>query len=404
MPEVVGKIQSKIELMKHRSIGIVIVAAGRGSRAQTELPKQYCTLLGKTVLTRTLEAVIEMIPSANIVVVIHPDDEELYQKATSQFSDIIKVIGGQTRQQSVRNGLASLEIHEPDYVLVHDAARPFLSRPLIANLKNALDAGSTAVIPALPITDTLKKTNGNRIEATVDRNGLYSVQTPQAFNFKVLLDAHKSTEHANYTDDAAVVEANGHDVHICTGSQQNFKITRPEDFKKAEAQIMMSCADIRVGSGYDVHQFEDGDGPWLCGVKVPHKLALKGHSDADVGLHALTDAILSAIAEGDIGTHFPPSDKQWRGVESSVFLEHASKLVADRGGIISHVTVCLICEEPKVGPHKDAMRTRIAEIINVDVSRVSVQATTTEKLGFTGRSEGIAAQATATVRLPLKDI
>ncbi len=404
MPEVVGKIQSKIELMKHRSIGVVIVAAGRGSRAQTELPKQYCSLLGKSVLTRTLEAVTRTLSSAKVIVVIHPDDNELYRKASKQFNDVTVVTGGDTRQESVLNGLKALETTKPDYVFVHDAARPFLSTLLISNLTDALEIGKTAVIPALPVTDTLKRTRDDTIEATVSRDGLYSVQTPQAFDFQVLTQAHNNAAHANYTDDAAVVEADGHKVHICTGDEKNFKITRPEDFKKAEALIMMAYADVRVGSGYDVHQFEDGDGPWLCGIKVPFNQTLKGHSDADVGLHALTDAILSAVAEGDIGTHFPPSDEQWRGADSSVFIRHAGKLVNDKGGIISHVTVCLICEKPKIGPHKGAMRARIAELLSIDINRVSVQATTTEKLGFTGRGEGIAAQATATVRLPMGEV
>ncbi len=403
MPEVMRKSQSKNVPMKDTSIGVVIVAAGRGNRAQTELPKQYCTLLGKTLLRRTVEAITLQLPAAQIVTVIHPEDQQLYKQAMTGFDGAKYIFGGDTRQESVLRGLEALETSAPQFVLVHDAARPFVSEALITNLLDVLTAGYKAVIPALSVTDTLKRVEGNVITDTVDRRSLYAVQTPQAFNFSSLLTAHRAAPHRGFTDDAAVMEADGNQVQICTGNQENFKITRPEDFKKAEAQIMMACADIRVGSGYDVHRFEAGDGPWLCGIKVPYHLTLKGHSDADVGLHALTDAILAAIAEGDIGTHFPPSDEKWSGVESSVFLQHASKLVTNNGGVISHVTVCLICEKPKISPHKDAMRARIAEILNIDIKRVSVQATTTEKLGFTGREEGIAAQATATVRLPLGD-
>lgn len=403
MPEVIQKSQSKIVPMKDTSIGVIIVAAGRGSRAQTELPKQYCQLLGKSLLRRTFDAIFKQLPTAKIITVIHPDDQQLCEQAMAGVNDHQYVFGAHTRQGSVLNGLEALEAQAPEFVLVHDAARPFVSKALITSLTDALNSGGQAIIPALSVTDTLKRVKDGLITDTVDRTSLHAVQTPQAFNFSDLLAAHRAAPHQDFSDDAAVMEASGNPVQICTGFQENFKITRPKDFMKAEAQIMMACADIRVGSGYDVHRFEAGDGPWICGIKVPYNLTLKGHSDADVGLHALTDAILSAIAEGDIGTHFPPSDEKWSGVESSVFLQHASKLVANKSGIISHVTVCLICEKPKISPHKDAMRARIAEILKIDISRVSVQATTTEKLGFTGREEGIAAQATATVRLPVGD-
>lgn len=402
MPEVIEKSQSKIAPMKEASIGIVVVAAGRGSRAQTELPKQYCTLAGKTVLRRTLEALQKAIPDARIVCVIHPDDSTLYSKASEGLAGLHHVLGGKTRQESVLNGLNALKAESPDYAFVHDAARPFVSEVLIKNILETLNEGSKAVIPALAVTDTLKRVDQNTIADTVDRSNLYSVQTPQAFDFALLQNAHQAAPHSDFTDDAAVMEAAGHTVQICLGDDHNFKITKPEDFRKAESQIMMTCADVRVGTGYDVHQLEPGDGPWLCGIKIPHSHSLKGHSDADAGLHALTDAILAAIAEGDIGTHFPPSDEKWRGMDSGVFLKHAHKLVTDKGGIIAHLTVCLICEKPKIGPHKDAMRARIAELLDMDIGRISVQATTTEKLGFTGRDEGIAAQATATVRLPLE--
>jgi len=383
------------------SFAILIVAAGRGSRAQTELPKQYAPLLGKPLLTWTIEAIQTALPKTRIVTVIHPDDQYIFEKATSCFENITHVFGGGTRQESVMNGLSSLKGDAPDYVLVHDAARPFVTPVLIESILQNLQSGAKAVVPALAVTDTLKRVASSSIEGTIDRTNMFAVQTPQAFKYQMLMDAHTTAPHKNLTDDAAVFEAAGHKVHICTGDDTNFKITRFDDFKKAETHIMNACADVRVGSGYDVHCFEEGDGPWLCGIKVPYSKSLKGHSDADVGLHALTDAILAAIAEGDIGSHFPPSDKKWRGVDSTVFLKHAASLLQAKGGFIAHVAVCLICEKPKISPHKDAMRARIAEILNIAVNRVSVQATTTEKLGFTGREEGIAAQATATIRLPV---
>jgi 2-C-methyl-D-erythritol 4-phosphate cytidylyltransferase/2-C-methyl-D-erythritol 2,4-cyclodiphosphate synthase len=382
-------------------VSIIIVAAGRGQRAGEGLPKQYRMLCGMTVLRRTVLAFRHAAPEAHILCVIHPDDRVLYDAATKGLELPEPVHGGATRQDSVYRGLTGVKHLSPDYVLVHDAARPFMDQAVYDGVMQALVAGGQAVVPGVPVTDTLKHAPGGEIDRTVDRTDLYAVQTPQGFPFPALLAAHEAAPHKNFTDDAAVMEAAGVKALISPGAASNFKLTTAADFTRAEERLMQATIDVRVGSGYDVHRFEDGNHVWLCGVQVPHNKGLKGHSDADVGLHALTDALLSAIADGDIGTHFPPSDDQWRGAPSDRFLTFARDRIRDRGGIIAHVTVCLICERPKIGPHKDVMRTRIADLLQVGIDRVSVQATTTERLGFTGREEGIAAQATATVRLPL---
>lgn len=381
-------------------VSIIIVAAGRGSRAGEGLPKQYRTLCGKMVLRRTIESFLKIDPTFQILCVIHPDDVELYEKATEGLDVAGYVFGGATRQESVRNGLAGIEHLKPAHVLVHDAARPFVTKQVVDGVLNRLKKGALGVVPALPVTDTLKHAHNGIIDRTVERTDLYAVQTPQGFPFVALLKAHESVIGQELTDDGAVIEASGGKVEISIGSTANFKLTTSDDFTKAENQIMMTFGDVRTGSGYDVHRFEDGESLWLCGIEIPFTKSLKGHSDADVGLHALTDAILAAIADGDIGTHFPPSDPRWRGASSDIFLSHARDRVLEKGGQINHITVCLICERPKIGPHMDAMRKRIAELLDLELDRVSVQATTTEQLGFTGREEGIAAQATATVRLP----
>ncbi len=385
-----------------KNIAFIVVAAGRGSRAGEGIPKQYRLLAGKMVLTHTLQALKKAVPGAAIQVVIHPDDETLYRQAIGSLGLLPPVFGGATRQESVFGGLKAIKAEAPDYVLVHDAARPFVSAALIEEALTALSDGKAAVVPALAVTDTLKKVEGTAITDTIDREKLYRVQTPQAFDYAALMKAHAKAKHTDYTDDAAVFEAAGSMVHISAGSDENFKLTTLADFIKAEQMIMLQQADVRTGMGYDVHQFEAGDKLWLCGVNIPFDSKLKGHSDADVGLHALTDAILAALADGDIGTHFPPSDEQWRGAASHIFLEFARDRVLAAGGSIAHVGVCLICEKPKIGPHKDKMRQAIADMLKIPASRVSVQATTTEKLGFTGRGEGIAAQATATIRLPFE--
>jgi 2-C-methyl-D-erythritol 4-phosphate cytidylyltransferase/2-C-methyl-D-erythritol 2,4-cyclodiphosphate synthase len=300
----------------------------------------------------------------------------------------------------VRNGLESLVTTAPDLVLIHDGARPFLDAPVIDRVLSGLSANEGA-IAALPLRDTVKRGDGGRIAATIDRNALWRAQTPQGFHFRPIVAAHRAAAGADLSDDAAVAERAGMGVALVEGSEDNFKVTTIDDLARAERLLAARRGDIRTGQGFDVHAFGAGDEVWLCGIAVPHSHGLVGHSDADVGLHALTDAILGAIGAGDIGMHFPPSDPRWRGVASDRFLRHAADLVTGAGGNIVHVDVTVICERPTVGPHRAAMVSRIAEILSIDRTRVSVKATTTEKLGFTGRGEGIAAQAIATVRLPL---
>ena len=403
MPEVMTKSQTQITQPSQHKIAVLVVAAGRGSRAGEGLPKQYRPVGEKMVLTRTLEAVFAACPQALVQTVIHPDDARLFEDAARGMAVLPAVHGGTSRQESVYLGLQALAPYSPDFVLVHDAARPFTNRAVFSAVIAALHAGNKAVVPALQVVDTLKKTSGRIVRHTVEREGLVAVQTPQGFPYSDLMAAHDKAMGHELTDDAAVMEAAGHQIVVVDGDDRNFKLTTPADFRKAESMTMMAQADVRTGMGYDVHRFEEGDHVWLCGVKIPFIKGLKGHSDADVGLHALTDAILAAVVDGDIGQHFPPSDNRWRGAPSDVFLTFARDRVIAKGGTIAHVSVCLICEKPKIGPHNLAMRTRIADLLRIGIDRVSVQATTTEKLGFTGREEGIAAQATATVRLPLED-
>lgn len=385
-------------------IAVVIVAAGRGARAGSGGPKQYRYLTGKPVIRRTMETFIDAFDngeqSSIILPVIHTDDSALYKDSVAGLPRISKpVMGGLTRQESVKNALEYLVNDPPEFVLIHDAARPFVSDDLINRItKQLLNVGG-GVVPAIAVVDSLVRKSQSQDYDTVARDGLYVVQTPQAFQYNEILAAHRSAEHSNYTDDASILVANGGEVTFVEGSDQNFKITTAADFKRADRLIMNTYTDHRVGSGYDVHKFETGSSVWLGGIEIPFDKKLKGHSDADVALHALTDAVLSSIADGDIGTHFPPSDDRWLGASSDKFLAFACERVRKLEGLINMLAVTIICEGPKIGPHASAMRARIAEIAKVDVSRVSVQATTTEKLGFTGRGEGIAAQATATISL-----
>ncbi|WP_419901562.1 bifunctional 2-C-methyl-D-erythritol 4-phosphate cytidylyltransferase/2-C-methyl-D-erythritol 2,4-cyclodiphosphate synthase [Kiloniella sp.] len=387
----------------------VIVAAGRGSRLGSEVPKQYLLLGKHSILTHTLRKFSSHPSVDGIIVVIHPDDEQLFGMYCTEFKNKVRLQhGGDTRQDSVRNGLLALKSDAPDCVLIHDAARPFVTNEVITQLIKSANNGDAA-IAATPVVDSLKYTANNTIEKNVERAGLWHAQTPQAFPYKMILDAHISTSKGNdYTDDAAVAEACGHSVSLVTSDRNNLKITTNEDLKLAEKMISSPSTnrktmESRTGLGYDVHCFEDGDHVTLCGVDVPHTRKLKGHSDADVGLHALTDAILGAICEGDIGTHFPPSDPQWKGAMSDQFLEFAKNRVTTRGGKIIHVDVTLVCEKPKIGPHRENMVARMAEILDISPSRVSIKATTSERLGFTGREEGIAAQAVATIQIPAED-
>ena len=350
----------------------------------------------------------------SVTPVIHPDDEALFTQSTAMLEpDVARRIGlpahgGTTRQQSVHAGLEALASRageQPEIILIHDGARPFASRDLIDRaVQNARLHG--AAIPGLRVTDTIKAVGSTgTIVGTPDRDSLRAVQTPQAFVFDLILDAHRHASQENrhdLTDDAAVAEFAGHDVFVFEGEGENEKITTNSDFDRAEVRLQSALLDIRIGQGYDVHAFAEGDHVWLGGLKVPHLKTLSGHSDADVVLHAITDAILGAIGDGDIGAHFPPSQAQWKGAASDIFLRDAMSRVARRGGMVAHIDATVVCERPKIGPHREAIRQRIAEITGLAVDRVAVKATTSERLGFTGREEGIAALAVATVRLPLR--
>lgn len=377
----------------------LIVAAGKGLRTGLNTPKQYIEIAGKTILRRTIDAFLAHPEIITVCVVIGEDDLLLYEKAVSDLDILPPIVGGATRQDSVRNGLESLAELAPDFVLIHDAARPFITTELIDRCLNKL-MQAEAVLPSLAITDSLKSFEGDLITGALNRDEIVAAQTPQGFAFAPILAAHRTFAGENLTDDTALAERAGIEVAMIEGDPANFKITTPGDIEMARALITKSLTDVRTGLGFDVHAFEVGDSVWLCGINIPHDKRLKGHSDADVALHALTDALLGAISAGDIGAHFPPSDAQWKGAPSDLFLRHAADLIGEKGGIISHVDLTIICEAPRIGPHRTAMQARIAEILHIDTERVSIKGTTTEKLGFTGRGEGIAAQAVATVRLP----
>ncbi|GMV63559.1 MAG: hypothetical protein AMXMBFR74_27270 [Parvibaculum sp.] len=379
------------------NVAALIVAAGRGNRAGPGAPKQYRQLAGEPVLRRTLSAFAAHPLISSVMAVIHEDDREAYGVASAGLAKLLDPCpGGATRQASVRAGLERLAASPPDYVLIHDGARPLVSARLIADCVSAL-AEHAGALAALAVTDTIRRATAEGLAGeTVDRTGLWRAQTPQAFRFGAILDAHRRASGDDYTDDVAVAAAACIDIAMVEGDEDNIKITSAEDIRRAE-RIIMRGGDVRTGTGFDVHRFGPGDHVWLCGVKVPHAFGLVGHSDADAGLHAITDAILGAIGAGDIGQHFPPSDPKWKGARSDIFLAHAAALARDAGARISNVDLTLICEQPKIGPHVSAMRKRIADILSLDVARVSVKATTTEGLGFTGRGEGIAAQALATL-------
>jgi 2-C-methyl-D-erythritol 4-phosphate cytidylyltransferase/2-C-methyl-D-erythritol 2,4-cyclodiphosphate synthase len=393
--------------------GVVIVAAGSGSRFGDPIPKQYHMLGGKSILAHCIECFARHTDPDLIQVVYNPAHHDWYESAIASLGDALPlpdpVAGGDTRQQSVLNGLRALAAKAPERVLIHDAARPGISDDVIERVMTALETHSGA-IPTLPVADTIKQTvSDGIISRTIPRESLQRAQTPQGFDFKTILNAHQKFEGQEFTDDAALLEAIGLDVICVAGTTNNDKITHQDDFGRAQSwadrsnkeTALMSQEEYRTGTGFDVHRFAPGDHCILCGVKVPHTARLEGHSDADVGLHTLTDAILGAIGAGDIGQHFPPSDMQWKGAASDIFLKHAVDLVRKRGGRIVNVDITLICERPKIGPHTPAMREKVAQILEIDVYRVNVKATTTERLGFTGREEGIAAQAAASVALPV---
>ena len=381
-------------------LAAILVAAGTGSRFGAETPKQFLTLLGEPVIRHSARALIEAGAALQPV-----GEAAAIDAALAGLPHLPTVAGGATRQDSVRAGLLALKPHAPDIVLVHDAARPLIPAGTIPALLDAL-TGSPGAIPAVPVADTLKRARGNLIVETVPREGLFRAQTPQAFRFEALFAAHHSGG-TGATDDASLLEALGQEVAIVAGSDDNIKLTFPDDLGRLEAAMSPTASRApgsgllpRVGTGFDVHALADGRPMVLCGVAVPHDKGLTGHSDADVGIHALCDAIYGALAEGDIGRHFPPAEASWKDHDSAHFLAHAAGRIAARGGVLVNADVTLICERPKIAPHAQAMRERLASILNIEVARVSVKATTTERLGFTGRGEGIAAQAAVVVLLP----
>jgi 2-C-methyl-D-erythritol 4-phosphate cytidylyltransferase / 2-C-methyl-D-erythritol 2,4-cyclodiphosphate synthase len=370
----------------------VIVAAGRGSRMGGDLPKQWRLLAGRPVVAHAIDA-FRRAGIGRLVLVIHPEDRGRAEALAAP--DVVLCHGAEARDASVRAGLAALADDPPAQVLIHDGARPLVGAALIGRVLAALQTHSAAA-PALPVTDALWRGTGGLVSGTQDRAGLWRAQTPQGFDFAAIRAAH-AAHPGGALDDVQVARDAGLDVAIVEGEEENLKLTYPADFARAEALLKGRPMDIRTGNGFDVHAFCEGSSVWLCGVEIAHSHALLGHSDADVGMHALTDAIYGALAEGDIGQHFPPSDPQWKGAASHIFLRHAMRRVAERGFVLTHCDVTLICEAPKIGPHAVAMRAALAGIMAVDVGRVSVKATTSEQLGFTGRREGIAALASATL-------
>jgi len=384
-------------------VAVVVVAAGRGSRVGGDLPKQFRPIGGEPMIRQSLVMLLEH-PNVGLVQpVIHPEDVAMFQSSAAGLDVLPPVFGGATRQASVRAGLEALARRRPDIVLIHDAARPFASAALVSRAIAAAER-SGAAIPALSVTDTVKTVDAaGMVDKTLDRDILRLVQTPQSFAFPALLDAHRRAAAAgreDFTDDAALAEWAGLKVSVFAGEPGNTKITNESDFARAEAAQFAALGDLRTGTGIDVHAFGPGDHVTLGGIRIAHIQALVGHSDADVVLHALTDAILGALADGDIGVHFPPSDPQWRGASSDRFLAFAIERLVRRGGRIAHIDINIVCEAPRIGPHRDVMRAEIARLARIAVERVAVKATTSEKLGFTGRGEGIVAYATATVRLP----
>ena len=388
-------------------IAALIVAAGRGTRAGGEVPKQYALVGGAPVLWHTVKAFRQIDKITDVLVVIHPSDQAAYGTCFSPALEKLRppVSGGATRQASVLAGLEALVSNKPDYVLIHDAARPFISHDTIMRVIDALLTNPGA-IAAVPLADTLKRADSSGlVSATLDRTGLWRAQTPQGFRFDAILKAHRDAAAAgihDFTDDAAVAEWAGLDVALVEDSPSNIKLTTAEDIAAADRRlrsVMHETYETRTGTGFDVHKFCEGDHVWLGGVKIPHTHMLDGHSDADVVLHALTDALLGAIGDGDIGQHFPPSDSKWKGAASRLFLEDAARRVRERGGKIVNVDVTVLAEAPKIGQHRAAMQAAVAAALGLTPDRIGVKATTTEGLGFTGRREGIAAMASATIML-----
>ncbi|MDO5658340.1 MAG: bifunctional 2-C-methyl-D-erythritol 4-phosphate cytidylyltransferase/2-C-methyl-D-erythritol 2,4-cyclodiphosphate synthase [Paracoccus sp. (in: a-proteobacteria)] len=376
----------------YSDIAVIITAAGRGTRAGGA-PKQWRDLGGQTVLARSIAAFAGF---ARIVVVVHPED--MARALEELGGHVILVAGGESRSDSVRAGLEALDGAGVTHVLIHDGARPLVSQAVIDGVVSRLRAGHDAAAPALPVVDALWRGAGDAVTGFVARDGLFRAQTPQGFRLDAILAAHRAALEGA-ADDVELAHRAGLSVAITAGSEDNLKLTYPGDFARAAAILrrLENAMDIRLGNGFDVHALTEGDHVTLCGVRLPHDKALLGHSDADVGMHALTDAIYGGLAQGDIGRHFPPSDPQWKGCDSAVFLRHAVGLAAQMGFRIGNADVTLICERPKIGPHAGAMQARLAEIMALEPARISVKATTSERLGFTGRDEGIAAIATVTL-------
>lgn len=387
------------------SFSFVVVIAGRGERAGApeEGPKQYRPIGGKPVIEHTLRSILDWPQTRDIALVIHPDDVSLIKpilERLPQVPAIRLVIGGATRQQSVLAGLEALNGENSTHVMIHDGVRPFLEHDLLERIAQSHRNGAVGVLPVLAVTDTLKNGKDGMVVTTVSRTGLYGAQTPQSFAYRAILDAHRKAASANnveFTDDASVAEWAGLPVTMVQGSPDNVKLTLKRDISMADEKLSAHIPDIRTGNGYDVHQLEAGNGVTLCGIFIPHDQRLKGHSDADVALHALTDALLATCGAGDIGDHFPPSDPQWKGAASKIFLEHALRVVQSNGGTVLNADVSLIAEAPKIGPHRQAMRQFLSDTLEISIDRCSVKATTNETIGFVGRREGIAAIATASV-------
>ncbi|MBS41076.1 MAG: bifunctional 2-C-methyl-D-erythritol 4-phosphate cytidylyltransferase/2-C-methyl-D-erythritol 2,4-cyclodiphosphate synthase [Rhodospirillales bacterium] len=381
----------------------LILSGGSGERFGNVLPKQYLDIGTQTIIRHAAEVFYNHPKIDNIRVVIRPQDKNIYQKSFDGFDILEPVEGGKTRQESVRFGLESLVELDPDIVLIHDGARPFPSHDLLTKTIETLEY-MPAVIPVLRISETLKKVDqtGSLVKETIDRDNLFRAQTPQGFKFKSILEAHRKNSKQQFTDDAAIAEKEGLEIGTVSGEVENIKITTQEDYKLLVKMHYQLNGTIHVGTGFDVHPFSEGNHLVLCGVKIPYKQSLKGHSDSDVAIHAATDAILGAIGEDDIGKHFPSEDKKWKNTPSSIFLQHALFLVNELNGRVNNLDVTIICEKPKIGPYRKQMREKLSKILALPVTSVNVKATTTEKLGFTGREEGIAAQAIATVFLPIR--
>ena len=383
-----------------KTCAALIVAAGSGERFGGAIPKQYQDLAGTPILRHSVLAFLNHPHITGVQVVYSPTHRDLYDKAVGDLGLPAPVIGGSSRQESVLLGLEALaKSAKPDFVMIHVAARPLIDAATITAVRKALDK-NTGAIAAKPLVDTLKRGKDDIIETTIDRSHLWQAHTPQAFRFDDILAAHRAVAGSQLTDDAAVAEKAGIPVTLVPSNPDNMKITNPDDLDRAARLLGHTYGDIRTGMGFDVHRYEPGDKIILGGIAIPHNRKLEGHSDADAVLHALTDALLGGFGGGDIGKHFPPSDPQWKGKDSAFFVRAAVNMISERGGIISNVDITLMCEAPRIGPHRDAMQKRIAELLEISLERVNVKATTTERLGFTGREEGLAAQAIATLRFP----